>query len=177
MKKILIIPILLASIFFRESFTISNIQEKYLKVEFENNFTEDLLVKNQFNYAFHLYQYKEVLDYNKLAANKFHILVEYKEEKPILKFFSISNENFDFSKKSINESGKVLQDKDIFTITFPLEEYEESSIYKNYHNIGTKFFDYVEFPKESKFKIKMYFRDQSNCETKVYISNKIEMET
>jgi hypothetical protein len=47
---------------------------------------KDLFIKDPFKYDFYFYRQNEKVDFNKLKANKFYILVEYTDKEPILKF-------------------------------------------------------------------------------------------
>ena len=177
MKNLLFILILFMSSFYKDYITISNTQKKYLDIKVLNDSNKDLFIKDQFNYDFYFYHQNEKVDLNKLRANKFYILVEYTDKKPILKFFSISNEYFESNKNFENDNGKILKGNEFFSFTLPLEQYKESSIYKNYFYGGTRFFNYVEFPIKSKFKIKIYYENQNNSESKIFTSNTIIIET
>jgi hypothetical protein len=138
---------------------------------------KDLFIKDPFKYDFYFYHQNEKVDLNKLKANTFYILVEYTDKKPILKLFSISNDYFESNKNFENDNGKILKGNEFFSFTLPLEKYMESSIYKNYFYGGTRFFNYVEFPIKSKFKIKVYYETQNNSESKIFTSNTIIIET
>lgn len=177
MKNLLFILILFLPSFYKDCITISNTQKKYLDIKILNDSNKDLFIKDQFNYDFYFYHQNEKVDSNKLRANKFYILVEYTDKKPILKFFSISNENFEINENFENDNGKILKGNEFFSFTLPLEQYKESNIYKNYFYGGTRFFNYVEFPIKSKFKIKIYYENQNNCESKIFTSNTIIIET
>ncbi|WP_434980420.1 hypothetical protein [Daejeonia sp. YH14] len=177
MKNLLFILILFISSFYKDCITISNTQKKHLDIKILNDSNKDLFIKDQFNYDYYFYQHEEKVDLNKLGANKFYVLVEYVDKKPILKFFSISNENLNYNDNFENDNGKILKNNEIFNFTLPLEQYKESSIYKNYFYGGTRFFNYIEFPIKSKYKIKVYYKNQNNCESKVFLSNIIVLET
>ncbi|MDO5616046.1 MAG: hypothetical protein Q4G16_07640, partial [Cruoricaptor ignavus] len=97
MKNLLFILILFISSFYKDCITIRNAQKKYLDIKILNDSNKDLFIKDQFNYGYYFYHHKKNVDLNKLKANKFYVLVEYSDKKPILKFFSISNENFDYN--------------------------------------------------------------------------------
>ena len=177
MKNLLFILIVLMSFFYKDSITISNTENKYLDIKILNDSDKDLFIKDPFKYDFYFYHQKEKVDLNKLKANTFYILVEYTDKKPILKLFSISNEYFESNKNFENDNGKILKSNEFFSFTLPLEKYMESSIYKNYFYGGTRFFNYVEFPIKSKFKIKVYYETQNNSESKIFTSNTIIIET
>ena len=165
------------SFFYKDSITISNTENKYLDIKILNDSDKDLFIKDPFKYDFYFYNQNEKVDLNKLKANTFYILVEYTDKKPILKLFSISNEYFESNKNFENDNGKILKGNEFFSFTLPLEKYMESSIYKNYFYGGTRFFNYVEFPIKSKFKIKVYYETQNNSESKIFTSNTIIIET
>lgn len=177
MKNLLFILIVLMSFFYKDSITISNTENKYLDIKILNDSDKDLFIKDPFKYDFYFYHQNEKVDLNKLKANTFYILVEYTDKKPILKLFSISNEYFESNKNFENDNGKILKGNEFFSFTLPLEKYMESSIYKNYFYGGTRFFNYVEFPIKSKFKIKVYYETQNNSESKIFTSNTIIIET
>ena len=177
MKNLLFILIVLMSFFYKDSITISNTENKYLDIKILNDSDKDLFIKDPFKYDFYFYHQNEKVDLNKLKANTFYILVEYTDKKPILKFFSISNEYFESNKNFENDNGKILKGNEFFSFTLPLEQYMKSSIYENYFYGGTRFFNYVVFPIKSKFKIRVYYENQNDCESKIFTSNTIIIET
>lgn len=177
MKNLLFILIVLMSFFYKDSITISNTENKYLDIKILNDSDKDLFIKDPFKYDFYFYHQNEKVDLNKLKANTFYILVEYTDKKPILKFFSITNDYFENNQNFENDNGKILKGNEFFSFTLPLEQYMKSSIYENYFYGGTRFFNYVVFPIKSKFKIRVYYENQNDCESKIFTSNTIIIET
>ena len=162
----------------KEKFLIENIENKYLNVsvlQFENS---DLLIESEYTYKYIIYNKNEYIDLNILKPHIFYVFIESTANKPEVRFFSLTAEKFDPNQEIQEKTIKQIEYKNNhYSFQIPLEQYQDTSILKTYFKNGTTFFDYLKFPKNSNFKVKLLYILEKECSKNILSSNTILIET